>query len=65
VVCGYGLSFGVSRWLAHETRVALSPSLGWPEIGLAAAVLAVGLILAVLPAWLMQRKQLADAMAEH
>ena len=61
---GYGLSFGVSRWLARETGIALSPTLGWTEIGLAAAVLGVGFVLAVLPAWLMQRKPLADALAE-
>jgi putative ABC transport system permease protein len=65
VLGGYGLSFGVSRWLAHETGIALTPSLGWPEIRLAAAVLSIGLALALLPAWLMQRKHLADALAEH
>jgi putative ABC transport system permease protein len=65
VLGGYGLSFGVSRWLAHETGIALSPSLGGAEIALAAGVLSVGLVLALLPAWLMQRKQLADALAEH
>jgi putative ABC transport system permease protein len=62
---GYGLSFAISWWLAHETGLALTPSIAWPEIALASSVLAVGLILAVLPAWLMQRKQLADALAEH
>ncbi len=62
---GYALSFGVSWWLASETGIALAPNIGWPEIGLAAAVVAVGFVLALLPAWLMQRKQLADALAEH
>ncbi len=65
VVGGYGLSFGVSRWLGYETGIALTPSLGWPEISLAASVLVIGWLLALLPAWLMQRTQLADALAEN
>jgi putative ABC transport system permease protein len=65
LVGGYGLSFGVSWWLAQETGIALSPTIGLPEIGLAAAVIAVGLILALLPAWLMQQRKLSDALAEH
>jgi putative ABC transport system permease protein len=65
LIAGYGLSFVISWWLAHETGIALAPSIGLPEITLAAAVLTVGLLLALLPAWLMQRKQLADALAEH
>jgi putative ABC transport system permease protein len=65
VVGGYGLSFGVSRWLGYETGIALTPNLGWPEISLAASVLVIGWLLALLPAWLMQRTQLADALAEN
>ena len=62
---GYALSFGVSRWLASEIGIALVPSLGPVEIGIGLAILAIGLVLAVLPAWLMQRRPLADALAEH
>jgi putative ABC transport system permease protein len=62
---GYGLSFGISRWLAHETGIALAPTIGLTEIGIAAAVLAVGLALAMLPAWLLQRRPLAEALADH
>jgi putative ABC transport system permease protein len=62
---GYGLSLGISRWLSQETGIALAPSLGFSELGLAAGVLAVGLVLAVAPAWLLQRRQIADLIAEH
>jgi putative ABC transport system permease protein len=62
---GYGLSFGVSRWLAGETGIALTPTIGWTEVGIAAVVLAVGLALALLPAWLLQRRPLAEALVDH
>jgi putative ABC transport system permease protein len=62
---GYGLSFGISRWLARETGIALSPTIGLTEVVIAAVVLAVGLALAMLPAWLLQRRPLAEALADH
>ena len=61
---GYGLSFAVSRWLAHETGIALVPTLGLAEAALAGGVLATGLALAAVPAWLIQRRPLAEALAE-
>jgi putative ABC transport system permease protein len=61
---GYGVSFAVSRWLAHETGVALVPTLGFAEVAIAGGVLATGLALAVVPAWLIQRRPLAEALVE-
>lgn len=65
LVSGYGLSFGISRWLAGETGIALAPTIGLTEVAIASLVFAVGLVLAVLPAWLMQRQPLAEALADH
>ena len=54
------LSRAVGALLARETGVALAPSLGWSEVALADSVLAAGLAPAVLPAWIVQRRPLAD-----
>lgn len=62
---GYGLSLAISGWLARETGIALSPAIGSAEIAIAAGVLAIGFALAVLPAWLMQRRPLSEALADH
>jgi putative ABC transport system permease protein len=59
---GYALSFAISSWLARSTGVALRPSLGQSELLVALAILGVGLALAALPAWRMQRASLAAAM---
>jgi len=62
---GYVLSFAISSWLAHLTGVALQPTLGEAEWLMALAILLVGLVLASLPAWHMQRVPLAAAMKEY
>lgn len=62
MVGGYGLSFAISAWLARSTGVALQPSLGLAELLVALAIFGVGLALATLPAWRMQRGSLAAAM---
>jgi putative ABC transport system permease protein len=59
---GYALSFAISAWLARSTGVALQPSLGLAELLVALAIFGVGLVLAALPAWRMQRGSLAAAM---
>ena len=62
---GYALSLGVSAWLARETGIALAPSLGAAEATIAALVCAIGLGLAILPAWAMGRRPLAEALIDH
>jgi putative ABC transport system permease protein len=59
---GYALSFAISSWLARMTGVALQPSLGASELLVALAIFGVGLVLATLPAWRMQRADLPTAM---
>jgi putative ABC transport system permease protein len=59
---GYALSFGISAWLSHQTGISLQPALGAHELFMALAILAVGLLLASLPAWHLQRLSLADAI---
>ena len=59
---GYALSFGISAWLSKQTGVSLRPALGAHELLMALAILAVGLLLASLPAWHLQRLSLADAI---
>lgn len=62
---GWALSFAISRWLAGQTGVSLQPALGEAELLMALAILAVGLVLASLPAWRIQRVALATAMKEY
>ena len=62
---GYVLSFAISAWLARLTGVTLEPTLGQGEFMLALSVLAVGLALATLPAWRMQRQTLSVAMKTY
>ena len=59
---GYALSFGISAWLSRQTGVSLQPALGAHELLMALAILAVGLLLASLPAWHLQRLSLATAI---
>jgi putative ABC transport system permease protein len=62
---GYALSFGISWWLAKATGVSLQPALGVQEILMASVLLVVGLTLAVLPAWRLQRLSLAGALKDY
>ena len=59
---GYALSFGISARLSQQTGVSLQPALGAHELLMALAILAVGLLLASLPAWHLQRLSLATAI---
>jgi putative ABC transport system permease protein len=65
ILGGYALSFGISFWLSSQTGIALTPSLGSAEIVIGLAILAIGLILALLPASRLQRRPLAEAIAKY
>ncbi|MGO1081322.1 FtsX-like permease family protein [Inquilinus sp. CA228] len=60
---GWALSFAISRALATQTGIALQPTLGAAELLVALMVLLIGFALAALPAWLIQRRPLAEALA--
>lgn len=62
---GYLLSFAISAWLAGRTGVSLEPTLGQGEFMLALVVFAIGLALATLPAWRVQREALSLAMKKY
>jgi putative ABC transport system permease protein len=62
---GYGVSFAISAALAAETGIALTPTLGWSELAIGAGILGIGLVLAALPAWIIQRRPLAEALISH
>ena len=62
---GFGLSFGISWWLAKAIGISLQPQLGWEEMLMASVLLVVGLVLAVLPAWRLQRLSLAGALKDY
>jgi len=59
---GYALSFAISSGLARVTGISLQPRLGEAEMLTAAAIFGIGLVLAALPAWRIQRAPLATAM---
>lgn len=65
-VVGLGLAAAlsaiVSTVLGRASGVALSASIGWPEVGLALAIMLVGGILALLPAALLYRRPVVDAL---
>ena len=61
---GYALSFGIGGWLARATGVDLAPRLGQAELWMALALFAIGLLLAALPAWHLQRMPLAGALKD-
>lgn len=52
----------VSALIAGETGVAMTASIGVAELALAGALMALGLLLAVVPAVLTYRKPVADAL---
>jgi len=62
---GFALSFGIAGWLAQATGVSLQPRLGAEEAWTAAVLLAIGLLLAALPAWRLQRLSLAGALKDY
>jgi putative ABC transport system permease protein len=59
---GYALSFIVSTWLSQQIGVSLQPALGAHELLMALSIFAVGLLLASLPAWHLQRLSLASVI---
>lgn len=59
---GFGLAHGVSAVLAAETGVVFSPDLGWAEIMLALAIMSVGALFALVPAWQAYRQPLVEAL---
>jgi putative ABC transport system permease protein len=65
VGAGYALSFGISAWLEGQFGLLLRPSIGKSEILLGLGVWAMGLVLAMLPGWQLQRKPLAQAMQAY
>ena len=62
---GFALSFGISGWLAQATGVSLQPRLGVEEALMASVLLLIGLVLAGLPAWRLQRLSLAGALKDY
>lgn len=60
---GWGAAALVSRLFSAETGMALSAGLGWAELRLAAATVAVGAVLALIPALSVYRISPAKALA--
>jgi len=58
IAAGWLASFLAGRYVANETGMALSPSIGWTELGLAATVIAMGCLFATVPAYSLVRQRL-------
>ena len=56
------LSGTVSAWLAAASGIALSSSIGWTEVTLALGLAAAGALLALLPAALLYRRPVVEAL---
>lgn len=59
---GWAAAYALSTVFSDRTGVALPVALGLPELGLAAGLGAVGLILATIPAALLYRQPIAAAL---
>ncbi len=62
---GYFLSFGISLYLSQKTGIALAPALGETEFSIGLAILATGLLLSIVPAALLLRRPLHEAIAQY
>lgn len=62
LVLGYGVAQAISAVIAQRTGVALSASLGRPEFLLAGLILLLGSAVATLPAFLVYRRPVAEAL---
>lgn len=62
LILGLALAHGISALLAAETGVVFSPDLGLSEIILALAIMGVGAIFAIIPAWQAYRQPLVEAL---
>ncbi|WP_156386771.1 hypothetical protein [Aureimonas sp. Leaf454] len=58
----YGLAHILSMVITRETGIAMAPTLGGPELILAALVIMVGGLVALLPAALLHRCPLVETL---
>ena len=62
LVAGWAAAAAVSRAVASRTGLSLAPVVGGPEILLVAALVVVGTVAAVLPAWHAHRQPVASLL---
>ena len=62
LVLGAGAASVLAGGVSRQTGVALSPSVGLPELWLALAFVVAGLVLALVPAWLSSRGSAMEAL---
>jgi putative ABC transport system permease protein len=62
LLVGWAGAFAVSALFEHRTSIALPVALGGSELALVATIVAIGLLLALLPAALAYRSSVADAL---
>jgi putative ABC transport system permease protein len=65
VAVGYVLSIGLSTLIGQQIGISLVPTIGQQELLLALAIWGLGIIVALLPAWHLQRRPLAEAMKAY
>lgn len=61
---GYGAAAGLSSLVSGKTDMAMTVSLGVPELSLAGIIVLVGLILATVPAFLIYREPVTRALRD-
>lgn len=59
---GLGFAQSVSSLITAQTGIAMSPSINLPELRLVGALLAMSLLLALIPAFLVYRKPVIEAL---
>ena len=62
---GYLLSLGLSAIIEQQIGIALRPAIGREEALLAGGIWMLGLVIALLPAWYLQSRPLAQAMKAY
>ncbi|KAF7598288.1 MAG: ABC transporter permease [Candidatus Dactylopiibacterium carminicum] len=62
LVLGYGASWLLMQWIAPKAGFTMPVSLGEEELRLVAALVAAGLLIALLPGWLSLRRSIAEGL---
>ena len=62
LVLGWGVAQAVSQVFTAETGMAMTATIGKPELGLAAGFVIIGFALALVPAFMLYRKPVVEAL---
>ncbi len=62
LAAGYGAAAVLSAIVTRQTDILVQASIGWSEVHLVAAFVSLSVVLAILPAWAVQRRPVLPAL---